>query len=121
MNKNKTSAYHTHQAIGILGGTFDPIHYGHLRMALELRDALDLAKVHIVPCYQPVHRKQPVASPKQRLAMVKCAISNEPELIADDREIRRQGPSYMIDTLLDMRAEMPQQTSLCLLVELMHF
>ncbi|SRR5579883_130916 len=99
--------YQTHKAIGILGGTFDPIHLGHLRMALEIYEAFDLAKVHLIPCYQPVHRKQPAASPEQRLAMVKCAVANEPALYADDREIRRQTPSYMIDTLFDLRAEIP--------------
>ncbi len=107
--------HQTHKAIGILGGTFDPIHLGHLRMAIELYDALDLAKVHIIPCYQPVHRKQPVASADQRLAMVKCAIADEPALLADDREIRRQSPSYMIDTLLDLKQEMPE-TPLCLML-----
>ena len=105
----------THKAIGILGGTFDPIHLGHLRMAIELYESLDLAKVHITPCFQPVHRKLPVASPEQRLAMVRSAIENEPALFADDREIRRKGPSYMIDTLESLREEMPQ-TPLCLLV-----
>lgn len=105
----------THKAIGILGGTFDPIHLGHLRMAIELCDALDLAKIHIVPTYCPTYRKQPVATPDQRLAMVKCAVEGEPELIADDREIRRQGPTYTIDTLLDMRKEMGD-VPLCLLV-----
>jgi nicotinate-nucleotide adenylyltransferase len=103
------------QPIGILGGTFDPIHMGHLRMALELHDALSLAKVHIIPCLQPVHRKLPAATAEQRMAMVKCAISNEPALIADDREIRRNGPSYMIDTLLDVRKELPN-SPLCLIV-----
>ena len=107
--------YQTHKAIGILGGTFDPIHLGHLRMALELYEELDLAKVHIIPCFQPVHRKLPVASPKQRLAMVECAIENEPALFADAREIRRKAPSYMIDTILEMRQETPH-TPLCLLL-----
>lgn len=107
--------HQTHKAIGVLGGTFDPIHLGHLRLALELHDALDLARVHIIPCYQPVHRKLPAASPEQRLAMVECAVNNEPALLADPREIRRKGPSYMIDTLLELRAEMPD-TPLCLLV-----
>lgn len=107
--------HQTHKAIGILGGTFDPIHLGHLRMALELYEALDLAKVHIMPCFQPVHRKMPIASPEQRLAMVKCAVSGESALYADDREIRRKGPTYTIDTLLEMRAEMPD-TPLSLLV-----
>ncbi len=107
--------HQTHTALGILGGTFDPIHFGHLRMALELYEVLNLMKVHIVPCYQPVHRKMPAATPDQRLAMVQCAIASEPALFADDREIRRQKPSYTIDTLLELRKEMPN-TPLCLLV-----
>jgi nicotinate-nucleotide adenylyltransferase len=101
--------------IGILGGTFDPIHLGHLRMALELHDALDLAKIHIIPCYQPVHRKLPTASPEQRLAMVECAVGNEPALFADAREIKRQNPSYTIDTLQDLRSEHPN-SPLCVIV-----
>jgi nicotinate-nucleotide adenylyltransferase len=100
------------QAIGILGGTFDPIHFGHLRMALELYQALDLAEVRLIPCYQPVHRKLPVASPEQRLAMVEKAISEEPALRVDDCEIRRKGPSYTIDTLHTLHAELPN-TPLC--------
>lgn len=107
--------YQTHKAIGILGGTFDPIHMGHLRMAIELYEALDLAKVHIMPCFQPMHRKQPVASPEHRLAMVKCAVQGEPALYADDREIQRKGSTYTIDTLLEMREAMPD-IPLCLLV-----
>lgn len=107
--------HQTQKAIGILGGTFDPIHLGHLRMAIELYEALGLAKVHIIPCHQPVHRKMPIATPKQRLALVECAVTNEPALYADDREIKRKGPSYMIDTLLEIRKEMPG-TPLCLLV-----
>lgn len=103
------------QALGILGGTFDPIHLGHLRLALELRDSLNLSKVHIIPCFRPVHRKLPVASPEQRLAMVECAVEGEPALYADAREIRRQNPSYMIDTILELREEMPN-TPLCLLL-----
>lgn len=103
------------KAIGILGGTFDPIHLGHLRLALELHETLNLAKVHIIPCYQPVHRKQPVASPDERLAMVKAAVQNEPAFFADDIEIRREGPSYMIDTLKNLRATYPN-TPFCLLL-----
>lgn len=107
--------HQTHKALGILGGTFDPIHHGHLRLAMELYEALDLSKVHIIPSYEPVHRKVPSASADQRLAMVKCAVAAEPALHADDREIRRQGPSYMIDTLLSLRGEFPD-TPLCLLI-----
>lgn len=103
------------QAIGILGGTFDPIHLGHLRLALEMQESLNLQRIHIIPCYRPVHRKMPIASPEERLAMVKCAIQGESAFVADDREIRRKNPSYMIDTLLEMHEEMPQ-SPLCLLV-----
>jgi nicotinate-nucleotide adenylyltransferase len=107
--------HQTHKAVGILGGTFDPIHLGHLRMALELYEALDLAKVHVIPCYLPVHRKQPVASHLERLAMVECAVADEDALVADAREIIRKSPSYTIDTLLEMRDELPN-TPLCLLI-----
>jgi nicotinate-nucleotide adenylyltransferase len=104
-----------YQTLGILGGTFDPIHLGHLRMALELQQAFNLSKVHLIPCYQPVHRESPVVSPEQRLAMVKCAVADEPVLHADAREIKRQGPSYTIDNLLELREEQPN-TAFCLLV-----
>lgn len=107
--------HQTHKAIGVLGGTFDPIHMGHLRMALELYEGLDLACVHLVPCYLPVHRKIPSASATDRLAMVKCAIASEPALLADDREIKRGTPSYMIDTLIDFHSEMPN-TPICLIL-----
>ncbi|OGT47853.1 MAG: hypothetical protein A3E83_03280 [Gammaproteobacteria bacterium RIFCSPHIGHO2_12_FULL_41_20] len=107
--------YHLHQAVGILGGTFDPIHFGHLRMALELHNAMDLAEVRFVPCYQPVHRKLPSASPEQRLAMVKKAIATEPHFHVDAQEIRRKDPSFMIDTLIELRKELTN-TPLCLLL-----
>jgi nicotinate-nucleotide adenylyltransferase len=103
------------QAIGILGGTFDPIHFGHLRTALELCDALNLAQVRLIPCYQPVHRKLPAASPQQRLAMVKEAIAGEPALQVDTCEIDRQGPSYTIDTLQILSKNFPN-TPLCMIM-----
>ncbi|MHB1948268.1 MAG: nicotinate-nucleotide adenylyltransferase [Gammaproteobacteria bacterium] len=103
------------QPIGILGGTFDPIHFGHLRTALELRQALDLAEVRFIPCYQPVHRKLPVATPDQRLEMVRHAIESEPSLQVDDCEIKRKGPSYTIDTLIHLRKEF-KENPLCLIM-----
>lgn len=103
------------KAIGILGGTFDPIHFGHLRTALELHQLLDLAEVCLVPCYQPVHRKMPIASPEDRLEMVKKAIENEPALRVDHCEIQRKGPSYMIDTLKHFRHKSPN-APLCLIM-----
>jgi len=107
--------YHFQQAIGILGGTFDPIHFGHLRTALELYQALDLAEVRLIPCYQPVHRKLPIATPEQRLAMVRRAIESEPALRVDDCEIKRKGPSYSIDTLTYLQKKL-SNTPLCLIM-----
>jgi len=107
--------YHLQQAIGVLGGTFDPIHFGHLRTALELHQALDLAEVRFVPCHQPVHRKSPIATPEQRLEMVRCAIKDEPALSVEDCEIVRKGPSYSIETLETLRQKFPQ-TPLCLIM-----
>jgi len=103
------------QAIGILGGTFDPIHFGHLRTALELYQAHELAEVRLIPCYQPVHRKFPVASPEHRLAMVRTAIADETALKVDNCEIQRKGPSYTIDTLEILREKLPH-TPLCLIM-----
>jgi len=107
--------YDLQQAIGILGGTFDPIHFGHLRTALELYQAHELAEVRLVPCYQPVHRKLPVASPEHRLAMVRTAIQDESALKVDDCEIQRKKPSYTIDTLEELHQKIPD-TPLCLIM-----
>ncbi len=106
---------HIQQPIGILGGTFDPIHFGHLRTALELHQALELAEVRLIPCYQPVHRKLPVASPEHRLAMAQCAIAGESALKVDDCEIQRAVPSYTIDTLELLHKKLPT-TPLCLIM-----
>ena len=103
------------RSIGIFGCTFDPIHYGHLRTALELKSLLDLAKVHIVPCADPPHRTAPMSDGALRLRMVEAAIRNEPGFVADDRELKRAGVSYTIDTLASFRAELPGR-SLCLLL-----
>ena len=101
--------------IGIFGGTFDPIHYGHLRTALELKALLDLDKVHFVPCANPPHRTAPMSDGALRLRMVEAAIRGEPGFVADDRELKRAGVSYTIDTLASFRAELPGR-SLCLLL-----
>jgi nicotinate-nucleotide adenylyltransferase len=101
--------------IGIFGGTFDPIHYGHLRTALELQQDLNLALVHFVPAATPPHRRTPMTDAKVRMRLVKAAIRGEKGFVADDRELRRAGPSYTIDTLASFRAEFPRR-SLCLLL-----
>jgi nicotinate-nucleotide adenylyltransferase len=101
--------------IGIFGGTFDPIHYGHLRTALELKVLLDLAAVHFVPCANPPHRTMPMTDGRLRLRMVEAAIRGEAGFVADDRELARAGVSYTIDTLQSFRAELGGR-SLCLLL-----
>ena len=87
------------------GGTFDPVHHGHLRTALELTQVLPVRRVHLVPCQLPPHRQQPGATPEQRLAMLQLAVAQEPLLVADDRELRRPGPSWSIDTLISLRED----------------
>lgn len=101
--------------IGILGGTFDPIHYGHLRPALEVLETLELAEVRFVPCRIPAHRAAPSVTAEQRLALVRLATAGQPGFVADDRELRREGPSYMVDTLVSLREELGE-TPLCLLL-----
>ena len=101
--------------IGIFGGTFDPIHYGHLRPALELAEALPLSEVRFIPARVPPHRPQPVASPEQRLAMVRAAVAEREDFRVDLRELEREGPSYMVDTLAGLRGELPDER-LCLLL-----
>jgi len=103
------------QPIGVFGGTFDPIHYGHLRTAFEVSQSLRLAEVRFVPTGSPPHRDQPIASAELRLAMVKAAIADQPAFVVDDREVRRSGTSYSVDTLEELRAEYPER-SLCLLL-----
>jgi nicotinate-nucleotide adenylyltransferase len=101
--------------IGIFGGTFDPIHYGHLRTAFELLQGLKLAQVRFLPTGNPPHREDPLAASDRRLDMVREAVAGQPGFTVDDREIRRSGVSYSIDTLTELRSEYPQR-SLCLLL-----
>ena len=91
--------------VAIMGGTFDPIHNGHLRTAVEILDRYGFAQLRLVPCYQPVHKTQPSVTAEQRLAMVQMAVSSDPRLSVDRREIDRTGPSYSLDTLRSIRAE----------------
>jgi nicotinate-nucleotide adenylyltransferase len=92
--------------IGVLGGTFDPIHYGHLRIALDAMESLGLSQVRFLPLHQAVHREQPRASAEQRLAMVRLAIAGQVGFVLDDSECQRQGPSYMLDTLRQLRQQL---------------
>lgn len=96
--------------IGVFGGTFDPVHYGHLRTAFEMLQALRFCDVHFVPCGDPPHRGNTFANAECRLQMVEEAIAGQAGFIADDREVRRGGPSYTVDTLASLRAEFPERS-----------
>lgn len=101
--------------IGLFGGTFDPVHFGHLRPALELQQSIGLDEVRLLPSHVPPHRSQPHATPQQRLAMLHAAVGSDPVFTVDTREFEREGPSYTLDTLQSLRAEMAG-TSLSLLI-----
>ena len=101
--------------IGIFGGTFDPVHLGHLRPALEVQQALQFDEVRFIPAGQPPHREAPHATTSQRLTMLRAAIDNQPGFVIDEREIQREGPSYMVDTLASLRNELAQ-VPLCLIL-----
>lgn len=98
--------------IGIFGGTFDPVHYGHLRPALEILDALSLDHMIFVPSGQPPHRGQPAAPAELRLAMLEAALREEPRFRLDQRELKRPATSYTVDTLTELRREHPQDALL---------
>lgn len=101
--------------MGIFGGTFDPIHYGHLRTAFELVQALKLPEMRFMPAGNPPHREVTVASNAQRLEMVRSATAGQREFSVDEREMRKAGPSYSVETLAELRAEFPSRP-LCLVV-----
>nr|VFK25253.1 MAG: nicotinate-nucleotide adenylyltransferase [Candidatus Kentron sp. MB]VFK31511.1 MAG: nicotinate-nucleotide adenylyltransferase [Candidatus Kentron sp. MB]VFK75544.1 MAG: nicotinate-nucleotide adenylyltransferase [Candidatus Kentron sp. MB] len=103
------------ESIGILGGTFDPIHNGHLRFALEVLDGLSLSSICLIPLGRPPHRTPPRASDDVRLRMLMAAVREEPGLVVDDQELRRNGLSYTVDTLDALRQRFPHR-SLCLIL-----
>ncbi len=99
----------------MLGGTFDPVHIAHLRLAEELADGIGLSKVRFIPTGAPPHRGAPRVIGAHRMEMVRLAIAGNPRFEADDREIRRQGICYTFDTLNELRAELGDRP-LCLLM-----
>jgi len=102
--------------LGVFGGTFDPIHYGHLRSALELSELLGLEQLRLMPCAVPPHRESPGCTAAQRAAMVELAVAPEPRLVCDTRELQREGPSYTIDSLVELRKELDENKSLSLIM-----
>lgn len=93
--------------VGVLGGTFNPIHLAHLRLAEEMREALALARVILVPAGDPPLKRRGVARAELRLEMVRRAAASNPALEVDDLEVRRAGPSYTVDTLAELRRRWP--------------
>jgi len=102
--------------MGVLGVTFNPIHYAHLRLAEELAYTLSLQSVRLIPARIPPHREAPRVSSEHRLEMVKAACTGNTRLTVDERECRRSGPSYTVDTLRELREELGAQQPLCLLM-----
>ncbi|MFV0276572.1 MAG: nicotinate-nucleotide adenylyltransferase [Parahaliea sp.] len=102
--------------VGVLGGTFDPVHHGHLRSALELVEVLSLERLHLMPCAQPPHRERPACAAEHRAAMVELAVAREPRLLCDRRELRRDGPSYSIDSVTGLRGELGPERALYLIL-----
>jgi len=101
--------------LGILGGTFDPIHFGHIRPALELQQQLGLAEVRFIPNRVPPHRSPPWLDSDSRRRLVAQAIADYPGFVLDERELQRDGPSYMVDTLAELKQAFPLH-SLCLIL-----
>jgi nicotinate-nucleotide adenylyltransferase len=101
--------------VAVFGGTFDPVHFGHLRAALEAAEQLGAGEMRLLPAGRPPHRDPPVAAAGHRLEMVRRAVAAQPRFSVDDREVRRTGPSWMVDTLSEIRAEIgPVPLVLCI-------
>ncbi|MBX2809867.1 MAG: nicotinate-nucleotide adenylyltransferase [Cellvibrionaceae bacterium] len=98
--------------VGVFGGTFDPVHQGHVQMACEVQQHLALEKICLLPSHQPPHRTQPQLPAQQRLQLLKLATASHACLSVDDREIKRTGPSYTVDTLKSFRRELGKQASI---------
>lgn len=102
--------------VGILGGTFNPIHYGHLRMAQELADTLKLEEVRFIPSAQPPHKDDVTVSAEHRAKMVELAIADNLIFTLDTLELNRKGASYTIDTLIELRESLGGDVALCLMM-----
>lgn len=119
------SASDRRRAVGVFGGTFNPVHIGHLRTAVELRQLLNLDEIRLIPCALPPHREDPeIQSPgvnsEHRMGMLRAAVKGEAGLAVDDRELRRAGfdgrLSYTVDTIRELRAELGPEVAICLCI-----
>lgn len=102
--------------VGVFGGTFDPVHYGHLRLAEEMLELANLRQIRFIPAGVPPHRKVPQVSAQHRSAMVQLAIADQPAFVLDEREVNRTTPCYTVDTLRELRADLGLNQPLCLLM-----
>jgi nicotinate-nucleotide adenylyltransferase len=100
------------KAIGMLGGTFDPVHNGHIQIALDALDTLALDEVRLMPCHRPPHRDCPTLSSEQRVALLHLAVKEHPQLSVDTRELLREQASYTVTTLEGLRQELGEDVSL---------
>ena len=102
--------------IGVLGGTFDPIHFGHLRTALEIAEKCGMEQLRFIPGSVPPHRSQPLANAEQRWEMVQLALAGEKRFVADRRELERTGESYTVDTLISLREDLGDKVPLAFIM-----
>ncbi|TLM79611.1 nicotinate-nucleotide adenylyltransferase [Microbulbifer harenosus] len=100
------------KTIALFGGTFNPVHFGHLRMALELKEALGFDEMRLLPSHQPAHRAEPGVSAEARRDMLALALEGCPDLTLDERELAREGPTYTVDTLEELRQELGNNVSI---------
>ena len=101
--------------IGIFGGTFDPVHFGHIKPVLNVKQALNLSQIRFIPNSVPPHREEPWLSAEQRLSLLQSALEEYADVVVDPRELDRGGPSYMIDTLRSLNSDY-QDESICLVI-----
>ena len=101
--------------IGVYGGSFDPVHFGHLKTANSIKNELNFERLFLLPCFEPVHKNSLHYSSKERLKMLSLAIKEFPSLEIDTREIDRGGSSFMIDTLIELLEEY-KENNICLII-----
>jgi len=104
------------KTVGLFGGTFDPVHNGHLRMAIEVKASLELDELRLIPCHRPPHRNKPMFTSEQRAELLSLAIQGQEGLSVDLRELERDQPSYTVDTLESIRKELGESTRLLLIM-----